>query len=157
MFKVVDQHLVADEENRPLQPLFHAYFMSRREYWCKGVCASWRIENAQDWRCSSAVQVPSEHWIKSAICLRILAKFSSKMCRVCAHVGIGCAVEWREVGRMRCEQSARPTRASSVSHCMCIGCMDGRVSSRIRCALCTSFAGLHLRCYADTAGWMQRG
>ena len=37
------------------------------------------------------------------------------------------------------QQRARLTRASSVSHRMCIRCMDGRVSSvggRIRCAMC---------------------
>ena len=60
------------------------------------------------------------------------------------------------------QQRARLTRASSVSHCMCIRCMDGRVSSvggRIRCAMCTSFTWTHQRCCAHTEGRqeMQRG
>ena len=62
--------------------------------------------------------------MKSALCLRILARYSSKMSTV---QGI-----WTRLAASVQSSDGRwegwdvSTRASSVSHCMRIGCMDGR-------------------------------
>ena len=143
-------HSIVHMFNAVDQPLTDANFMSKIEYWWKEVCTVIAELNMQlnarlkIFTTSTFITLEESQSLLCVLLLfsavRVFANPCKVVCRavqegrVCARARIEC---WQPVqpsdGRWE-GWDAQPTRASSVSHCMRIGCMDGHVSSRIRCA-----------------------